>query len=476
MPNEEKGGLSGLAKQVTEEELTQRRKAATNPIPQSTPESSFCIVQDHVLKRRERVILNVYNLTDINKYLGCCGLAIHHSSIEVYGVEYAFGGHASAASGVFETKPFYQLIEDGVLPDTLSLKEQHHVGITKKTPLEIAAVVEKLAPAWPGNQYDLLRRNCNHFAAELAEAISGGKFNFPRYVNRIARVGASISCCLPASIRRTEWPEDEYIFYGKGKRLGSAIDDYGTSRQDARQPSHGAEAGKAGHAATAARESEYHAASCEREADLLDDVARLPCSENVRSYAALAAMQRYQRSQTKAHRGQGVFNVHLLARGGIQRATRTAGMKSESSDTQHLLSAAAAALPQQMTMAASTSAAKVNGNGAQARPGSMSPSSPHATIRNTPRRRTPFGLGLPDEGDTGEKPHLPASTVAHPPAVADALLLEDGAGGDAPGQGVARREEEGAGGEEAGDASPAARGNRGGSGVGGGEENGLGSP
>ena len=29
-------GLTDLAKQVTEEELTQRRKAAINPIPQST--------------------------------------------------------------------------------------------------------------------------------------------------------------------------------------------------------------------------------------------------------------------------------------------------------------------------------------------------------------------------------------------------------------------------------------------------------
>lgn len=210
--------LADLAKHVTEEELTQRRKAAVNPIPHSTPESSVCIVQDHVIKRREKVILNVYNLTDINKFLGCCGLTICHSSIEVYGVEYAFGGHASDASGVFETKPFYQLIEDGVLPDTLSLKEQHHVGITRRTPLEIAAVVEKLAPAWPGNQYDLLRRNCNHFAAELAEEISNGKFKFPPSVNRIARVGAAISCCLPASIRRTEWPEEEHIFYGKGRR------------------------------------------------------------------------------------------------------------------------------------------------------------------------------------------------------------------------------------------------------------------
>ncbi len=95
-----KQGLMDLAKQVTEEELTQRRKAAVNPIAHSTPESSFCYVKDAIIKRREKVFLNVYNLTGINNCLRKCGLGIYHSSIEVYGIEYAFGGHPSDSSGV----------------------------------------------------------------------------------------------------------------------------------------------------------------------------------------------------------------------------------------------------------------------------------------------------------------------------------------------------------------------------------------
>ena len=203
-------GLLNLAHQVTEEEHTQRRRTAINPIPQSSPESSFCFVSDGVLKRGEKVFLNVYNLGGINPYLRAClccgsgGLAIYHSAIEVYGIEYAFGGHPTSSSGVFETKPFHQLIENGVLPDNISLHEQHYLGVTSKSPLKIADVVAALAPAWPGNGYDLIRRNCNHFATELAEALKlRPACAIPAHVNRIARVATAISCCLPKSIKDT---------------------------------------------------------------------------------------------------------------------------------------------------------------------------------------------------------------------------------------------------------------------------------
>jgi hypothetical protein len=35
----------------------------------------------------------------------------------VYGIEFAFGGHAGSSSGVFETKPFHVLVGENVLPD-----------------------------------------------------------------------------------------------------------------------------------------------------------------------------------------------------------------------------------------------------------------------------------------------------------------------------------------------------------------------
>lgn len=56
-----------------------------------------------------RVVLNVYDLsTDLawgNWYAYRLGMGVFHAGVEVYGVEYAFGGHDADASGVFATEP-----------------------------------------------------------------------------------------------------------------------------------------------------------------------------------------------------------------------------------------------------------------------------------------------------------------------------------------------------------------------------------
>ena len=43
-----------------------------------------------------RVVLNVYDLADTyNSWTYWCGVGVFHSGVEVYGVEYAFGGQGS---------------------------------------------------------------------------------------------------------------------------------------------------------------------------------------------------------------------------------------------------------------------------------------------------------------------------------------------------------------------------------------------
>jgi len=44
-------------------------------------------------RAREPVILNVYDMFWTNDYTGNMGLGVYHSGLEVYGREYAYGGH-----------------------------------------------------------------------------------------------------------------------------------------------------------------------------------------------------------------------------------------------------------------------------------------------------------------------------------------------------------------------------------------------
>jgi hypothetical protein len=51
------------------------------------------------------VYLNVYDLSDQNQYLYWAGVGVYHTGVEVYGIEYAYGGHDYDVSGVFATNP-----------------------------------------------------------------------------------------------------------------------------------------------------------------------------------------------------------------------------------------------------------------------------------------------------------------------------------------------------------------------------------
>lgn len=213
---------ASMANKFTEREFTQYRKAATNPVAFSTPETSRTKIRNCILKKKEMVFLNVYDLTGLNSCLGCCGLSIYHSSIEIYGVEYAFGGHPSESTGVFETQPFYVLAENKLLPPAVKLKAQHQVAFTGLSHTQVQRLIDDFSHEWPGNKYDLLRRNCNHYSLELAMKFNEG-FRYPKYINRIAGVAVSIACCLPRSIAHTSFPID-HPFGPKGRQLGTWSD------------------------------------------------------------------------------------------------------------------------------------------------------------------------------------------------------------------------------------------------------------
>ncbi|XP_038885545.1 deSI-like protein At4g17486 [Benincasa hispida] len=136
------------------------------------------------------VYLNVYDLTPINGYAYWLGLGVYHSGVQVHGVEYAFGAHEHATTGIFEVEPKQ-------CPG-FTYRKSILIGRTNLSPREIRSFMEKLAEEYSGNTYHLITKNCNHFCNDVCLRLTGKPI--PRWVNRLARLGLLCNCVLPVGL------------------------------------------------------------------------------------------------------------------------------------------------------------------------------------------------------------------------------------------------------------------------------------
>ena len=120
------------------------------------------------------VMCNVYDLSwgaeekdgkkkKVNSGLPGMGFGIYHSGIEVYGREVSFGFSDDGSTGVFEVP---SRCAGGVMP-RITFKEAHVMGEIVRSRYEVDHLLARLAEKFQGDSYDLVRRNCNHFANEL---------------------------------------------------------------------------------------------------------------------------------------------------------------------------------------------------------------------------------------------------------------------------------------------------------------------
>ncbi|EFN55274.1 hypothetical protein CHLNCDRAFT_13602, partial [Chlorella variabilis] len=123
-----------------------------------------------------------------NDWTYWCGVGVFHSGVEVYGVEYAFGGHEFDAPGVFATNPRHA-------PGTVAWREAIPVGHCDLSPAEVHAVVQQMGAQYRGNRYHLLQMNCNHFSSDLCSRLTGQEA--PSWINRLASIAVSLHCLLP---------------------------------------------------------------------------------------------------------------------------------------------------------------------------------------------------------------------------------------------------------------------------------------
>ncbi|XP_042063033.1 deSI-like protein At4g17486 [Salvia splendens] len=140
------------------------------------------------------VYLNVYDLTPINGYAYWLGLGIYHSGVQVHGVEYAFGAHEHSTTGIFEVEPKH-------CPG-FTFRKSILIARSDLGPKEVRALMENLAREYPGNAYNLISKNCNHFCNDVCLRLTGKQI--PRWVNRLARLGLFCNCVLPVGMNEVK--------------------------------------------------------------------------------------------------------------------------------------------------------------------------------------------------------------------------------------------------------------------------------
>ncbi|CAD5226051.1 unnamed protein product [Bursaphelenchus okinawaensis] len=130
--------------------------------------------------------MNVYDMYWLNDYASPIGFGIFHSGVEVYGVEYAYGGHQFPFSGIFTNQP--QDAEE--LGENFKFRESIVVGETDLTEKAVEKLVKSWGEEFRGDRYHLITKNCNHFTANFARELTGK--DAPGWVNRLANVSNSI--------------------------------------------------------------------------------------------------------------------------------------------------------------------------------------------------------------------------------------------------------------------------------------------
>jgi len=153
-----------------------------------------------------KVVLNVYDLSQANDYLVSVGLGLHHSGVEILGREYSY----ASGGGIFDSSP--KEAQGAKFRNSIEL------GSFDGGSSELNSAISNLREEFGPDRYNLIRRNCNHFANALVWKLLGR--TIPGHINRLADFGSCCSCFLPRKML-------EEAPVGPGGRSGSSYQVFG---------------------------------------------------------------------------------------------------------------------------------------------------------------------------------------------------------------------------------------------------------
>lgn len=134
------------------------------------------------------VVLHIYDLgkqfAGVNMVCKAIGTGAFHAGVEVYQTEWSYGGSCNGptGTGIFCCPP------KGC--EAHSYREAIEMGNTSMSKQDVNKLINKLKLEWKGQQYDLLRHNCCHFADALCLSLGVGPV--PGWVTSLAGVGAML--------------------------------------------------------------------------------------------------------------------------------------------------------------------------------------------------------------------------------------------------------------------------------------------
>lgn len=111
------------------------------------------------------------------------GMGLHHSGVEILGKEYSF----ASGGGIFDSSPKEA--------SGAKFREAIELGAFDGGSSELQSAISDLRDEFGPDKYNLIRRNCNHFANALVWRLLGR--TIPGHVNRLADFGVCCSCLLP---------------------------------------------------------------------------------------------------------------------------------------------------------------------------------------------------------------------------------------------------------------------------------------